>query len=113
MNANHLTWKQIKELTDKALELGADVKISFGKDSAEIIITSKKNVPDTITTPTFPINPVTPFPTWDPFNPVSVGDHLNSPTTYTTSNSYNAGDNVEFKGDQYVMGESVCGSEGI
>ena len=60
MNANHLTWKQIKELTDKALELGADVKISFGKDSAEIVITSKSNTPNTITVPTYPI---TPYPT--------------------------------------------------
>ena len=41
MNASSLTWKQIRELADAAMEHGADFTVTFGKESAELTIKSR------------------------------------------------------------------------
>ena len=65
MDATNLQWKQIKELADKAVELGADFTLKMSKDSVEIeIINPKQNrhaapIYGTQTNPNTPLTSVT------------------------------------------------------
>ena len=65
MDATNLQWKQIKELADKAVELGADFTLKMSNDSVEIeIINPKQNrhaatIYGTQTNPNTPLTSVT------------------------------------------------------